>query len=240
MTKTPTGTGLNQPKEPKEPRFAALREWWSDAWDEYGVLRTRWDEVRTAPDDGWHGMATWIKVTLATLGFSIVLLFLAGAVDATLATLHRVINAAPDLTDNSSTGLWATIDNPVRAYIASHSTELPIPDTTVYALWQITGTAAFAGAFLTRSNGLRITWIAWGAATIAMVWIATPDPSRTIATGIALLAWTTASTLALRGIHLRPQVFNSVHSAPKIDARPQVHIPAQPDPTPDNIRHLNH
>lgn len=74
-----------------------------------------------------------------------------------------------------------------------------------------------------------------------MVWTTTPDNSRTVATAIAVLAWTTASALALRGLNLRPRVFAHVTTgAPQITLQPQIHIPAQPDDSaPDNVRRLD-
>ncbi|MFD0396317.1 hypothetical protein ACFQ3Z_45610 [Streptomyces nogalater] len=34
---------------PEEPRFAALRAWWKETWDEGGVLHEMWDDVLSAP-----------------------------------------------------------------------------------------------------------------------------------------------------------------------------------------------
>lgn len=79
-----------------------------------------------------------------------------------------------------------------------------------------------------------------------MIWSATPADSRVVATGIAVLAWTAASALALRGLSLRPVVHN--HNAAPVfqpEFRPELHIhatipaPAGPgDDTPDNVRQL--
>lgn len=41
---------------PAPPR-PTLRQWWDDAWTEGGTLHTRWEELRQAPDLGWHQMA---------------------------------------------------------------------------------------------------------------------------------------------------------------------------------------
>ena len=77
----------------------------------------------------------------------------------------------------------------------------------------------------------------WGAASIATVWTNTPADGRTVATGIAVLAWTIASTLALRGLSLRPVVHNFPPAfQPQIEIRPEIHIPAPA--TPDNIHPL--
>ena len=227
----------------KQPRLAAARTWWNEAWAEDGTLHELWEDVRRAPDAGWHGMANWIKAAVAIAAFSFLVLLFNGAVNVLLDTAHRILTAVPNVQvgDNTSTGVWATIDNPVRSYIAAHSAGLPISASTVYTLWQLTGLLSLIAGFITRSNGVRLTWSAWGFAGIAMVWTTTPDTSRTVATAIAVLAWTLASALALRGLNLRPRVFADIHTgAPQVTVQPQIHIPAQPDGgTPDNVRQLN-
>lgn len=96
--------------------------------------------------------------------------------------------------------------------------------------------------------GARLTWTLWGAATIAMTWATAPTDSRTIATGITVLAWTAASTLALHGWTLRPSAFVHVHttpppstSGPRFTSRPRpqtasqttcTHSSAGPTPCP--------
>ncbi|MFF8646505.1 hypothetical protein [Streptomyces sp. NPDC015345] len=106
---------------------------------------------------------------------------------------------------------------------------LPISASTVYTLWQVTGLFSLIAGFITRSNGIRLTWLAWGCAGVAMVWTTTPDTSCTV-----------ASAFALRGLNLRPRVFSTVHTAaPQITVQSQIHIAAQPDgPAPDNVRQL--
>ncbi|MET9427918.1 MULTISPECIES: hypothetical protein [unclassified Streptomyces] len=226
----------------KQSRLAEARTWWNEAWEEDGTLHELWEDVRRAPDAGWHGMANWIKAVAAIAVFSLVVLLLSGAVDVLLDAAHHILTAVPNVQvgDNTSTGVWATIDNPIRSYIAAHSAGLPISASTVYTLWQITGLFSLIAGFITRSNGIRLTWTAWGIAGMAMVWTTTPDTSRTIATAIAVLAWTIASVFALRGLNLRPRVFASVHTgAPQITVKPEIHVPAQPEgPAPDNVRQL--
>ncbi|MFJ9703404.1 hypothetical protein [Streptomyces fradiae] len=226
----------------KESRLAEARTWWNEAWDEGGTLHELWEDVRRAPDAGWHGMANWIKAVAAIAAFSFVVLLFNGAVDVLLDAAHSILTAAPNVQvgDNTSTGVWATIDNPIRSYIAAHSADLPISASAVYTLWQVTGLFSLIAGFITRSNGIRLTWLAWGCAGIAMVWTTTPNTSRTVATAIAVLAWTFASAFALRGLNLRPQAFSTVHTgAPQITVQPQIHIPAQPEgPAPDNVRQL--
>ncbi|WP_331741433.1 hypothetical protein OG760_37670 (plasmid) [Streptomyces sp. NBC_00963] len=78
------------------------------------------------------------------------------------------------------------------------------------------------------------------------MWSAAPADGRTVATAIAVLAWTIASTLALHGLSLRPVVNNFPPPAqafqPQIEIRPEIHIPAPTTPpddeTPDNIHQL--
>jgi hypothetical protein len=128
----------------------------------------------------------------------------------------------------------------VRTYIAQHSAHLTISGSTLYTVWQLTGLfgliAGFAGW-----TGARITWTTWGAATIAMVWSAAPADGRTLATGLAVLAWTVASAFALRGLTLRPAFFTHIHNAGH-QIEPHIHLPTpavpDADDTPDNVHPL--
>ncbi|MFF2927168.1 MULTISPECIES: hypothetical protein [Bacillati] len=97
-----------------------------------------------------------------------------------------------------------TIDQPVHDYLATHAAGLPLSAATAYTLWQFIGLGSLALGFLTGATGARLTWTTYGAATVAMVWTQTPATGREVATGLAVLAWTATSTLALRGLSLRP------------------------------------
>ncbi|MFH9298839.1 hypothetical protein [Streptomyces sp. NPDC017520] len=132
------------------------------------------------------------------------------------------------------------VDQPTRSYIAAHSATLPISASTVYTVWQAVGLFGLVGGFF-RSSGARITWTAFGACSIAMVYSAAPADGRTIATGLAVLAWTAASAFALRGLTLRPSLF--IHNAvPNIEIRPEIHVSAPAAPpapeVPDNVHPL--
>ncbi|MEU3907287.1 hypothetical protein AB0F20_26280 [Streptomyces goshikiensis] len=228
--------------EDKPSRAEVLRTWWADAWDEGGVLHDRWEDLRQAPELGWHGMANWLKAALGLAGICLVILLLDGAADALAAMLHSLLTAVPRVqvgTDTSS-GIFAVIDQPVRTYIAAHSASLPITGATVYTVWQLVGLFGLIGGFA-RSSGARITWTAWGAASIAMVHSAAPADGRTIATGLALLAWTAASAFALRGLTLRPAFFTHIHNDGH-QIEPHIHLPApaapEADDTPDNVHPL--
>ncbi|MFF3327551.1 hypothetical protein [Streptomyces sp. NPDC002889] len=54
--------------------------------------------------------------------------------------------------------------------IAQHSAGLAVETSTVYTLWQLTGIVALVLGYLSRNNGVRATWTAWGAATVWMIW----------------------------------------------------------------------
>ncbi|MFI8966966.1 hypothetical protein ACIGO8_33200 [Streptomyces sp. NPDC053493] len=228
--------------EDKEPRLKALREWWADAWDDGGFLHDRWEDLRRAPGLGWHGMANWVKTALGLAGISAVLILLDGATDVLADTLHSLLTAVPRVQVGADTshGVFAVVDQPIRTYIATHSAALPLSTSTVYTVWQIVGIFGLAGGFF-RSSGARLTWTAWGAASIAMVWDAAPDESRTIATGLAVLAWTVASAFALRGLTLRPAFFTHIHNAGH-QIEPHIHLPApavsDADDTRDNVHPL--
>ncbi|MFC9602456.1 hypothetical protein ACFTTN_03195 [Streptomyces niveus] len=217
--------------EETTPRLAGLRAWWDTAWDQGGVLHGRWEDLRRAPELGRHGMAQWVKAAIGLAGICAVIILLATATGVLADAMHRLLTAVPDVQvgDDTFTGVWATIDNPVRSYIAAHSAGLPISASTVYTLWQFTGLFSLVAGFITRSNGVRLTWAAWGLAGIAMVWATTPDTSRSVATAIAVLAWTAASAFAMRGLNLRPRVFTNI-GGPEITVQPQIHIPAPTTP----------
>jgi len=219
----------------KEPRLAALYAWWDNAWLPGGFLYDCWEDLRKAPQLGWHGMANWVKALLAVAGLSMAILLLDGAASVVADALHRLLTAAPrvQVGTDTSTGVLAVIDQPVRSYIAQHSAGLAISGSTVYTLWQLAGLFGLIGGFA-GSAGARATWFAWGAASIAMVWAAAPADGRTIATAIAVLAWTVASAFALRGLSLRPMFFTHIHNAaPEQPARPAVS-----DAAPDNVHPL--
>ncbi|MEV7518677.1 hypothetical protein AB0O03_27400 [Streptomyces diastaticus] len=229
------------PLEEKEPRLAALREWWQDAWDDGGFLHNRWEDLRQAPALGWHSMENWVKAAIGLAGICAVIILLDTATDILANSLRRLLTAVPHVTvgADTSTGVLAAVDQPIRSYIAAHSASLPINASTVYTVWQAAGLFGLVGGFA-RSSGARLTWTAWGAASIAMVYSAAPADGRTIATGLAVLAWTAASTLPLRGLTMRPSLF--IHNAaPNVDMRPEIHVPAPAAPPadpPDNVHPL--
>ncbi|MEW2515789.1 hypothetical protein [Streptomyces sp. NPDC046870] len=219
------------PKTPaKPPRLAALRDWWKRAWDIDGVLYDMWDDVLSAPDDGLRHMAPWLRAVLMVAGVSFVVLMAEAAGEILLQALHQILTAAPKVQVgiDTSNGVAAVVDQPVRTYIAQHSAGLPVAASTVYTLWLLTGITGLVLGFLTRNNAVRAMWTAWGAATVFMVWTATPDTSRPVAAGLAALAWTLLSAVALRGLTLRRRV---IGRPAKVSVRPEIHVPV-PYPVP--------
>ncbi|MFH9677432.1 hypothetical protein ACH4L5_34915 [Streptomyces sp. NPDC017405] len=204
---------------PRPKRFAGLREAWDASWKQGGFLHERWEDVRHARFAGWHGMANWIKTVLSLASVCAFIILLDAAGDIVSAVAHRI-------------AFWAVIDTPIRTYIAQHTGHLAVSGSAVYAFWQAAGLLGLVGGFF-HSTGARITYSLWGAASIGMVWSASPADGRTVATGIAVLAWTTASVFALRGLSLRPVIHTAFQ--PHIDIRPEVHVPAQPAPAHDDL-----
>ncbi|GGP90149.1 hypothetical protein [Streptomyces melanogenes] len=240
----PDSTVVPHPIEEQEARRAALRAWWDDAWSSPdGVLYRRWEDLRQAPELGWHQMANWVKALLAVATLSLVLLLLDSAATVLADEVHRLLTAAPtvQIGTDASTGVWAVVDQPIRSYIAQHSTGLTVSGSTIYTLWQVAGLTGLIGGFL-RSTAARLLWVAWGAGSAAMIWSAAPADGRTLATGIAVLAWSIASVFALRGLSLRPVIVTHIHNpAPAFrpEAKAEIHLPAQSpqgNDSPDNVR----
>lgn len=242
QTPPPPDTDLN--KDHGTERFARLRAGWNASWEEGGFLHGRWEELRQAPQAGWHLMANWIKALLVLVGVCAVIILLDTAGDIFDATASRMADSVPATRAGTSTAgeLWGVVDNPIRSYISQHTADLSVSASAVHTFWQLVGWFGLIGGFI-GSTGARITWTCWGAGSVLAVWSATPADGRTLTTGIAVLAWTIASTLALRGLSLRPVVNNFIPPAPtfqpQIEIRPEIHIPAPApapdDDTPDNV-----
>ncbi|WP_407842085.1 hypothetical protein ACE1OC_42800 (plasmid) [Streptomyces sp. DSM 116496] len=232
-----------------DAEFEEILAWWSstwnDAWDGGGVFHRRWEEIRTARKAGWHGMANWIKALLVLAGVCVLIILLEAAGDIFDGFLRGLAASAPTTSIGTSTSseFWDVVDTPVRVYIDQHTAGLPVSGSAAYTFWQLTGLFGLIGGFI-GATGARITWTLWGAVTATAVWTTTPADGHTVATVIAVLAWTIASTFALRGLSLRPVINNYAPVQPQIDIRPEIHIPAQPAPpaeeAPDNVHPIQH
>ncbi|MFJ6000347.1 hypothetical protein [Streptomyces sp. NPDC092370] len=219
---------VHVPQPKRTARFAkaraAVRDWWNRAWDVDGVLYEMWDDVLSAPDDGLRHMAPWLRAVLMVAGVSFVVLMAQAAGEVVLQALHQILTAVPKVQVgvDTSNGVAAVVDQPVRTYIAQHSAGLPVAASTVYTLWLLTGITGLVLGYLTRNNGVRGMWAGHGAATVFMVWTATPATSRPVAAGLAVLAWTLLSAFAMRGLTLRRRV---IGRPAKVTVRPEIHVP---------------
>jgi hypothetical protein len=215
---------------PKKPRFAALRAWWDTAWEENGVLYTMWEDVLSVPEAGFRHMAPWLRAVLMVAGVSFVVLMAKAAGEVVLEALHQLLTAVPKVQVgvDTSSGVFAVVDQPVRTYIAQHAAGLPVEGSTVYTLWLLTGIVALVLGYLSKNNGVRATWAAHGAATVFMVWTVTPDTSRPVAVALAVLAWTFLSAFAMRGLTLRRPAARPV----EVTVRPEIYVSVQPPAAP--------
>ncbi|MFI1177859.1 hypothetical protein [Streptomyces melanogenes] len=206
---------------PKKPPFATLRAWWNTAWVENGVLHTMWQDVLNAPEAGLRHMAPWLRTVLMVAAVSFVALMAKAAGDVILQALHQLLTAVPEVRVgvDTSSGVSAVVDQPVRTYLTQHSAGLLVEGSTVYTLWLLTGIVGLVVGFLSRNNGVRAMWTGHGAATVWMVWTATPHTSRPVAVALTVLAWTFLSAFALRGLTLRRPAARPV----KVTVRSEIH-----------------
>ncbi len=187
-------------------RLGWLRAAWKTSWEEGGFLYERWEEVGQARHVSWHEAANWIKAALLFGGLSLIVLMLDAAGDIASATL-KGLSDVPASGAGDGSGLWGTVDHPIRVFLADQAAHLPVAPAALYAFWQLTGLVGLVGGFFGNA-GARIAWLLFGIGSLAMIWSATPAGGRAAATGLAALMWALASIFALRGLSLRPIVHN--------------------------------
>ncbi|MEU9413222.1 hypothetical protein AB0E08_47085 [Streptomyces sp. NPDC048281] len=227
-THRPSRELLPAPRTKKRPWAARLRSWWARAWSPGGLLYGPWDDLARARHAGWHGMANWIKTVLTAMMVCSAIVVLDCTAHSTVELLDRLSAHAPPTGApgiESVGGLWGVIDNPISSYIGHHSVGLSISGSAVHTAWQLTGLIGLVCGTAGLTAG-RIIWLLWGTASIAMVWTASPDNNRTVATGLAILMWALASALPLRGLRTRPLV---VHDHTH---HPQIHLHSVNPPPP--------
>ncbi|MGW5098180.1 hypothetical protein ACWEQ1_32225 [Streptomyces nodosus] len=222
-------------------RLARLRGAWKESWQEGGFLYQRWEEVFQARHGSWHEIANWIKATGLLVGICLIVITVDTAGDIASAALKE-LSAAPATGAGDGSGLWGTVDHPIRVFLADQATHLSVAPAALYAFWQLTGLTGLIGGFLGNA-GARIVWALFGIGSLAMIWSASPTGGRAAATGLAALMWALASIFALRGLTLRPIVHNH---PPQYQFNPTFHLHATiPTPAgddfndkPDNIHPL--
>ncbi|MEV4301415.1 hypothetical protein [Nonomuraea sp. NPDC049624] len=107
------------------------------------------------------------------------------------------------------------VTTPAHAYITAHAAGLPMGADAIWSAWALTGPILWLLCRLTGSSwSARLAWLLYGAATVAMVYSASPVNGRMLAAGITVLYWGVLSVFALRGLHRRPTVH--VQSAPAL------------------------
>ncbi|MCC9312074.1 hypothetical protein LN042_34300 [Kitasatospora sp. RB6PN24] len=201
------------------------------------VMDRRRREVLAALNGDWNDAEPWIKAIAYLLALTAAVLLLAAAAGILLTAFTDLVNAVhlPTTLPAHSTGLVRTLTDPVHRYLASHTAgTLPVTATAAYTLWKATGLATALIAFVIKKATARLTWTAWAAATLAMVWTGTDPAGRPVATGITAAAIAFVSLFALRGLSfsLRPVIYNMPRNEV---AAPTIHvtIPAQPGPAQD-------
>jgi hypothetical protein len=193
------GADFKSPPQPHRAPTAALSMTPPVVVSDPEWLEARRQEVGNSLTGGWSESALWIKLVVLFSAFLVgiaVLGVLANTVSHTARAWHPPSGWHWD-------GVVATIDDPVRAYLAAHSAGLPLPGTALHLLWATSGAALLLMGFMFGGFGARMTWVAWGAATVVMVWSSTPEPGRQVAAGLATIAWGMASIPAMRGLNLR-------------------------------------
>ncbi|MGW9452416.1 hypothetical protein [Streptomyces sp. NPDC055632] len=227
-------------KSSARARLDAAGAWWNRAWEKDGVLHGVWEDIRRAPDAGWHGLAHWIKA-LALLVAAVAVVMLLGAAASVLGALTEAVTGSVprphvDL-EHDTSGVWPTLTTPVHTFLDAQTAHLPaLSGATAYTLWQTTGLTGLIGGFL-HISGARILWTLWGAGSIWIVWTGSPAGGRLLAAALATAVWALASILALRGLTFRPIIHNhqAAPAAPVFspEFRPELHLHATlPTPTP--------
>ncbi|MFD5398571.1 hypothetical protein ACFWJW_30720 [Streptomyces sp. NPDC127097] len=217
-----------EPSPARKNKLAHLRAAWKESWQEGGFLYQRWEDVFQARHASWHEIATWIKAAALFAGISLIVMMVDTAGDIASATLNG-LSAAPATGAGDGSGLWGTVDHPIRIFLADQGAHLSVAPAALYGFWQLTGLLGLIGGFLGNA-GARIAWVLFGIGSLTMIWSAAPAGGRAAATGLAALMWALASIFALRGLTLRP----IVHNHPlQYQFNPTLHLHATiPAPTP--------
>ncbi|WP_229891635.1 hypothetical protein [Streptomyces lavendofoliae] len=88
--------------------------------------------------------------------------------DIASATL-KVLSAVPASDARNGSGLWDTVDHPVRVFLADQAAHLPVAPAALYAFWQLTGLVGLVGGCFGNA-GARIAWLLFGLGSLAMIW----------------------------------------------------------------------
>ncbi|WP_052709761.1 hypothetical protein, partial [Streptomyces sp. NRRL S-495] len=188
------------------------------------------EDVPDAFRYGWSLTAAWIKALVVMVGALLVGLFLRAVVIGIADAADSASSVEVDRPDlPRHTGIVAAVTQPVRAYLFEHTSGLPVSGATAYGLWLVAGASFLGWAWLFRALGARLGWLAYGAATVVMVWQGSPAGGRPVAAGIAVLAWCALSVPALRGLRFLTFSSHSTHhSNPEIKVEPRIEVQVAP------------
>ncbi|MEJ8654889.1 hypothetical protein WKI65_44335 [Streptomyces sp. MS1.AVA.3] len=208
LQQLPGGPLEDSPAPAKSTTAAAVVEQLHRVKDVVGEwLADRGEDLRRAVKGGWKETDDWIKATLGGLGLLVVAgvggTLLVGLIKGVVALASLISHVHVDTGARSHTGLLATITEPVRRYLASHTRGLAVGSATAYAAWQLAVLATGFLSWATTSFGARFAWGVVGAGTAWMVWSGAPATGREVATGLTALAWGLLSIVALRGFRIR-------------------------------------
>ncbi len=189
-----------------------LDEFTADSNDWTTVLGDLWEERREIVDNLRRHPADAARLGAVAL----VVLALIGAVLAIVWMLLR--DLFHGLTAASHAGavagvaighhlhiLTRVVVDPVHTYITDHAAGLPATPSQLWWTWLIVTTGLWLLA-AAGSTGARIGWTLLGAATVAMVWAASPIDAHQLAAGVALTAWSALSVPAFVRWRHNPEV----------------------------------
>lgn len=187
----------SQPSRPVTNEIEDAGAGWSAMLQEWS--RFQWRRLHHGVEPGgWP--PPWAIPALSIAGLVLAVAVIAGLIVPLLAAIARFLVAAVDGGADwvRDWNLARLVLDPVRAYLDTHATGLPIGADTLWWTWTAAGAAFFLLGWLAAAVAARIGWVLWGAATVAMVYATTTGPARTTTAGIAVLWWTVLSLFALR------------------------------------------
>ncbi|WP_327071905.1 hypothetical protein [Kitasatospora sp. NBC_01302] len=152
------------------------------------------NRLRAAYDErDWRAAAV-----LALFSLTILTVLVLSLGPYVLHSLRWIIQ--PEHSTIPASRLWNTVNQPIHAYLAQHSTGLAAGPRTLYTAWGLAGALILIRALRRGATvGVQLGALVFGALTVAMVWSGTNTQARPVAAGLAALAWAVLAALALTG-----------------------------------------
>ena len=177
---------------PQPPAVDDTDTTWRDdlsEWADYYWKRLHQHEAATWPPP-------WGPSALAIAGIAALVLVVGGILVPTVRGLATFVMGGAEWV--SSTAAADIVLQPVRRYLDSHATGLPVNADTLWWTWSATGLLLFVLSAFLRSTAARLGWVLFGAASTAMVYDAAAAPAQPVAAGVTVIWWVTLSFAALR------------------------------------------